>query len=71
MTPSSKRNITPELRSIPLTRFDCPYRWWEQELSIVKDIPLYSCQRWFLDIGCVFICETCIEAGKCPKGYPA
>jgi len=51
------------------TLVDCNNRWWEQELSIVKNSPTYSCQRWFLDIGCVYICEKCVAEGKCPKGF--
>jgi hypothetical protein len=51
------------------TFLDCPDRWWEQERSIVCNQTLYTCQRWYLDTGCAYICEKLCEIGKCPRGY--
>jgi hypothetical protein len=68
MTPPAQP-YSPELRSIPLTSRDCEFRWWEQEQSIVHNRDLYSCQMWFLEMGCIYICDTCIIDGKCPRGY--
>ena len=51
------------------TFMDCQDRWWEQELSVVHNIDLYSCQRWFLDTGCVYLCDKLVSGGKCPRGF--
>ena len=68
ITDSKRRNITPGKGDI-YTFVDCPSRWWEQELSIVHKQELYSCQRWYLDMGCAYLCEKCINEGKCPEGF--
>jgi hypothetical protein len=48
----------------------CRDRWWEQEMSIVHNQSLYSCQRWYLDTGCSYLCDRLCEEGKCPRGFP-
>ena len=60
----------PELRTIPLTFLDCNQRWWESEMTMVDGSPRYSCQYWYLEMGTVYLCETCRRDGKCPRGFP-
>jgi len=68
MTDHNHRNVTPGTGDI-VTFMDCPDRWYELEYSMVHPPDQYSCQQWFLDMGTVYLCDTCREAGKCPRGF--